>query len=252
MKHTVSLILILCMLLALSSCSLFHKHEYGEWTTFRNATCTTEGTKQRTCSCGEKERLPIEPLGHSWQEATCTSPKKCARCGKTEGISLGHNWQAATCASPKKCTRCGRTEGSKLTTHSLQQGYCSICGNFVNELPEVVDNLKELFGNCNYNLMYCGQVLNISGDLSKAVTYYNAYVQSLKEINTIFNKYSKEFVKLRNLITEITNQQHNYIDQYNASSITSTKRSLLSSAVKAYTSKEWDISSILSKDYTKP
>ena len=90
------------------------KHEH----TWQEATCNTP----RTCSgCGETEGTP---LGHAWQEATCTQPKTCTRCGLTEGAALGHQWdegaviQAATCREPGKnrftCVRCGKTRDEMI------------------------------------------------------------------------------------------------------------------------------------------
>ena len=78
-----------------------HK-EYSE------ATCTAP----RTCkTCGKTEG---EPLGHDWKEATCTEPKTCTRCKITEGEPLGHDWKEATCTEAKTCARCKTTEGKAL------------------------------------------------------------------------------------------------------------------------------------------
>lgn len=49
-----------------------------------------------------------------WANATCTSPRTCKSCGKTEGEPLGHEWEEATCTVPKTCQRCGKTEGEPL------------------------------------------------------------------------------------------------------------------------------------------
>ena len=83
------------------------------------------------------------PCNHEWQEATCTEPKVCTKCGETEGEALGHDWQEATCSTPKTCLRCGETEGSALghdvvewiTTKEAtcaeageQTGVCTRCG----------------------------------------------------------------------------------------------------------------------------
>lgn len=51
---------------------------------------------------------------HEWIDATCTAPKTCSKCEKTEGESLGHSWEEATCTEPKTCSRCGLTEGEAL------------------------------------------------------------------------------------------------------------------------------------------
>ncbi len=52
---------------------------------------------------------------HEWQDATCTAPITCAKCGATEGEALPHDWKEATCTEPKTCAICGLTEGTPLT-----------------------------------------------------------------------------------------------------------------------------------------
>ena len=75
---------------------------------WQEATCT----EPRTCSiCGRTEG---DSLGHVWEDATCTDPQTCSRCGETQGAALGHDWQEATCTEPKTCKRCGTTEGAAL------------------------------------------------------------------------------------------------------------------------------------------
>ncbi len=76
-------------------------------------------------SCGECE--------HSWQDATCNSPKVCSLCGVTNGSPLEHSWQVATCSSPKTCTLCKKTEGNALSHVWTNEGCmtpntCLLCG----------------------------------------------------------------------------------------------------------------------------
>ena len=77
-------------------------------------------------------------ISHEWKEATCTEPKVCTKCGKTEGDALGHTWVEATCAEPKHCSVCGETEGEPLE-HTLteanyqQAATCEVCGATVGE-----------------------------------------------------------------------------------------------------------------------
>ncbi len=100
MKRVISLVLALAAVLSLAGCCLNH-----EW---EEATCT----EPRTCvKCGKTEG---EPLSHDWEEATCTEPKTCSRCGETKGEPLGHDWEEATYDAPKTCSRCGETEGEPL------------------------------------------------------------------------------------------------------------------------------------------
>ena len=73
--------------------------------TWTEASCTTP----KTCSvCGATEG---EAKGHTWLDATCTAPKTCSGCGVTEGEAKGHTWSDATCTAPKTCSECGATEG---------------------------------------------------------------------------------------------------------------------------------------------
>lgn len=53
-------------------------------------------------------------LKHDWQEATCTAPRTCAKCGKTEGEPIEHTWTDATTTNPQACSVCGETVGDVL------------------------------------------------------------------------------------------------------------------------------------------
>lgn len=64
---------------------------------------------------------------HEWLSATCTAPKTCSTCGKTEGEPLGHSWTSATCTAPKTCSTCGLTEGEPRA-HTYVKGACKVCG----------------------------------------------------------------------------------------------------------------------------
>lgn len=87
-------------------------------------------------------------LIHSWNAATCTEPKTCAKCGKTSGSALGHDkvWyvlKANTCTTTgtrvQKCSRCNK-EFQRITTGKLAHTYnvsaatcttakkCTVCG----------------------------------------------------------------------------------------------------------------------------
>ena len=118
-------------------------HKFGDWTVVKEATCTEDGSRTRTCSvCGAVETETIKALGHSLtavaaKAATCTEPGNrahwdCARCGKsfsdaaakTEiakdswGIAaLGHD-EATRAAVAATCYASGRTA----------ETYCKRCG----------------------------------------------------------------------------------------------------------------------------
>ena len=46
-----------------------HTHNYDEWKTVKNPTCTENGEEVRYCSCGEKQSEVIPALGHKRAEA---------------------------------------------------------------------------------------------------------------------------------------------------------------------------------------
>lgn len=78
-------------------------------------------------------------LSHEWQDATCETPKTCAKCQETEGEALGHKWVDATCETPKTCSVCSQTEGEALghemswvpvmDNYEKMTGSCAVCGN---------------------------------------------------------------------------------------------------------------------------
>ena len=66
-------------------------HSYGEWTTVTEATCTTAGQKQRTCTkCGHVETEAIPATGHHWKD-NGNGTHTCTKCGATEGQPVNTN-----------------------------------------------------------------------------------------------------------------------------------------------------------------
>ncbi|MBQ3370076.1 MAG: fibronectin type III domain-containing protein [Mogibacterium sp.] len=108
-------------------------HSYGDWSTTKEASCDTTGSREKVCSaCGDTIAEEIPALGHAWNEnptidkaATCTDSGSqsihCARCDSTKDNEtiplLGHDWSStptvekvATCiedgTESTHCTRC--------------------------------------------------------------------------------------------------------------------------------------------------
>lgn len=129
--------------------SAHHVHSFGEWNMVTQATCTSKGFKERTCSeCGYKETQELTATQHrygNWitqKAATCTvngvRECTCSICGdkKTETVySKGHNYgvwtteREATCAQDglkvSECYLCGdrKTETVKSTGHDYGSWY---------------------------------------------------------------------------------------------------------------------------------
>ena len=119
-----------------------HVHAYGEWTTKVEATCTTDGSRERVCACGDKQTETINKLGHDVvnheaKAATCTEVgwnayETCSRCDYTTKVEIaakGHT-KVIDSAVPATCTETGLKEGS----------HCSVC-NTVLQAQDVVPAL---------------------------------------------------------------------------------------------------------------
>ena len=82
MKKTLNFTLIhVLFLITLVFVCCGHEHEWGEWETTTNATCTAEGSMQRVCECGEKETKSVAALGHTNGEWTIDSEATCVQDG---------------------------------------------------------------------------------------------------------------------------------------------------------------------------
>ena len=97
MKRLLVLLLASMMLFAFVACDdntptpAPHEHEFGEWTITKEATCTEEGVKTRTCKgCSETETEAIPAKGHNPD-----ANGKCTACGKMI-VSNGADFLKAT------------------------------------------------------------------------------------------------------------------------------------------------------------
>lgn len=129
MKKTVLLVLTLVVVMfafaALCACDSKEEgdcvHNFDEWTVSKQATCTEEGVEERVCSlCGKKENRPVEALGHTGGQPTCTQQAVCSRCDTPYGEFANHALsdfiliEDATCTDQgerkAECSECGYIE----------------------------------------------------------------------------------------------------------------------------------------------
>ena len=89
-----------------------HTHIFGEWETTKAATCTTEGSKERYCSCGEKQTATISITEHAYgewetvKEATFSEKGSEARkcnCGKTETRDIAKKESETNTLTASEC-----------------------------------------------------------------------------------------------------------------------------------------------------
>ena len=108
-------------ILVLNKDSGCEEHTFGSWNTTVQATCLTEGKKERTCTvCEHKEEEVVPALGHTGGTTTCTEKSVCIRCNTPYGDEPTHNFGEyvevlkATCETTGKeertCTKCGLKE----------------------------------------------------------------------------------------------------------------------------------------------
>lgn len=185
-KSIAVVVLSLLLLVLLAGCCLSH-----EW---EEATCTAP----QTCAkCGKTEG---EPLPHTWEDATCTAPKTCSVCGETKGDTLPHEWEEATCSAPKTCSVCGETEGDTLP-HEWEDATCtkaktcSVCGK-TSGSPLGHDWEWTVTKEANYYeegekdgvCLVCGKSTTESIDCLDIVYYWGEPIQVTPELTVTFDK----------------------------------------------------------------
>ena len=100
-------------------------HSWDEGTLVTNATCTGEGVMEYRCTrCGYHRIEGNEAAGHvPGDDATCTQPQLCTKCGAVLKNALGHDYKskvtAPTCTemgyTTNTCTRCGDSNKTDYT-----------------------------------------------------------------------------------------------------------------------------------------
>ena len=76
-KQVLLFILIITLVLSTISLTSCHKHQFGEWEVTIQPTCTQDGQRQRSCTCGEKQNESIPATGHNFVGNVCTNCSAC-------------------------------------------------------------------------------------------------------------------------------------------------------------------------------
>ncbi|MBE6787333.1 MAG: leucine-rich repeat domain-containing protein [Ruminococcaceae bacterium] len=158
--------------------------------------------------------------GHKWLDATCTAPKTCEYCNKTDGVSLGHNFKNYVYNNDGKCEAdgtktaycdngCGDTqtivaEGT-ATGHSYFSNYncnqeqhwymCAICFDKKDIADHEYDNA------CDKNCNICGYTRQVpdhkyTAKVEKAATCAAAGI--MKHTCSCGNSYTNAIAKTNN------------------------------------------------------
>ena len=123
---------------------VYHAHAYVELER-TDETCTADGQRLLRCQVCGKEKTEVLPARHIYQDATCTTPRTCTRCGATTGSALGH------------------TTG------------LGICGNCGQEILDLMDEMDAVLSQYNSAVEYIDMAYGALayGDLAQARSCYN-------------------------------------------------------------------------------
>lgn len=202
MKKTLLLLLALSMLFVLVACKSEQLQD--------NATCWSCGGTIAApaafcehCGVSLKETSPETNNGtteatqtptnestacvHTWQDATCTVPKTCSKCGATEGQTAAHQWIDATCSAPKTCSVCGQTTGN-IGQHTYNdQGKCVNCQALDPVLVSKYDQAVDIVVRCTSSSTQSG------ADLAKAYKLF-AELGNFKNAQEYLSRFSRTSV----------------------------------------------------------
>ena len=157
-------------------------HDYGPWTTVKDATCTTAGEKKHTCKvCNHEEKQEIPALNHDYQTEwtediapTCTTAGQkshhCTRCNAITDVTVlpatGHQWNSDNDAT-HTCNKDNVTEShtyndwvvvtpATCTAAGKKQHTCTECGHVeTQEIPATGHHWKDN-GDGTHTCTKCG------------------------------------------------------------------------------------------------
>ena len=95
-----------------------HEHSYSEEVTTQ-PTCTEDGIKTFSCSCGDSYTEPVAATGHSYDNGVVTTNPTCTEAG-------AKTFTCSQCA--EGTTGHTKTETVPATGHNYQNGKCENCG----------------------------------------------------------------------------------------------------------------------------
>ncbi|MDO4743677.1 MAG: CotH kinase family protein, partial [bacterium] len=149
----------------------------------------------------EFKENPGSPIcAHVYSKPSCTKPKTCTKCGKTEGKPNGHSYSDATCTKPKTCSECGFQKGEALS-HNYVLGECTVCGDynpsycpklyFTGDMTGMTN--KNDVRNITFEYRSRGQILNGAAKIKIQGSSSTAYEKKNYTINFYENNnYSKK------------------------------------------------------------
>jgi len=148
--------------------------EYDEWMVIKEPTCTEKGLGKWVNDWGQSKEEEISMLEHQYSrititEATCSEPgvqmQVCSVCGYgvyNEIPAKGHVWKEATCTLPRTCSNCNKTDGKALG-HSYSEGVCTRCSSYQSKGLVVKNGELTSVGTCKDSHIYIPRGVQVIG-----------------------------------------------------------------------------------------
>ena len=159
-----------------------HTHDFGEWQTVTEPTCTVSGLAERYCLCSEKEQKELPTVAHTYADTvvdpTCTEKgytiHTCA-CGDTYKDSytdtVAHSYDSSVVTAPT-CTEKGYTTHTCACGDTYKDSYTDTVDHSYDSSVVTVPTYTEE----GYTTHFC-----VCGD-----SYKDSFTPVLKEEPTSF------------------------------------------------------------------
>lgn len=133
------LIVVIVLLLLLVKCEpeenvdppVGHTHTYSSWVVVDEPTCTEEGLRECTCTCGEKETEMIEALGHAERAPVRENEKAptCTAAGSYEEVVCCTVCEEELSRKTVTVDALRHTEGRPVVENATE-GICTVPGSY--------------------------------------------------------------------------------------------------------------------------
>ena len=130
-KRKTAILMAVIAMLGVMGCEGGEKHEWGEWVTTKEATCTEKGEETRVCEKnGEhKEKRELAAKGHEWGEWATTKEATCTDKGEEKRVCKNDASHSETRSIEAKGHEWGEWKESKAPTLTEEGEETRVCKN---------------------------------------------------------------------------------------------------------------------------
>ncbi len=172
-------------------------HNWGEWSVVLEATCSTVGQMERTCSCGKNQTETIDKKPHTYGEWVVVIESTCSTEGEEESI----------CFCGNKSTR---SIVVNPDNHRFTDGICSLCNSIDENSDEYrYQLLKKKADNISYDCAKSVLLEKVSNSsslniISKEILDSDEYFRyHIKMKYSYFNSYGGTVTKVAYILIRI-------------------------------------------------